>query len=300
MVTVFLKGGLGNQMFQYAAGRGLAQRMNTEVVLDATYLNDRLPRGKEFTYRTYDMDMFTFQPRFTKLSQISSTVPVPGLWLGCDFAAMGLGNVLGIRKLVTEELAGSGSGSGDISGIGHSGVLYGYFQSEKYFENVKDDIRRDFQFRQHLAGDTLKIAEAVSKKNSVMLHVRRGDYLFQKNIDLFSQVKPEYYERALAYVGERVTDPHVFVFSGEPDWCKKNLKIPFDTTYVAYDMAGPKFSHYLELMSLCSYFIATNSSFSWWGAWMSENKEKIIIAPKHWYADPARDRDLIPDSWIKM
>src|SRR5258708_1638123 len=102
MVTVFLRGGLGNQMFEYAAGLRLAKKKNTALSLDSVHLSDRFPR-KNFTYRIYDMDIFNIEPRFTTLSKIANTLPIPGIWLGLDLLLIGLRDALGIQKILQEK-----------------------------------------------------------------------------------------------------------------------------------------------------------------------------------------------------
>src|SRR5258708_24029258 len=102
MVTGFLRGGLGNQMFEYAAGLRLAKKKNTTLALDSVHLSDRFPR-KNFTYRVYDMDIFNIEPRFTILSKIANTLPIPGIWLGLDLLLIGLRDVLGIQKMLQEK-----------------------------------------------------------------------------------------------------------------------------------------------------------------------------------------------------
>jgi hypothetical protein len=297
MVMVFLRGGLGNQMFQYALGLELAKKNNTELLLDTAHLRDRIPR-KNFTYRNYDLDIFTLDAKFTGISKAANAVPVPGLWLGLDVAATALGELVGMHKVVREK-----DYQFDPSALSARGniFLYGRWQSEKYFIEAESDVRAAFRFRHALEGEAASLAAFIKEKNSASLHVRRGDYVSFKNVqNLMGDTNMAYYNKAAAYVAERVKDVHFFVFSDDIEWCKKNIALDIPVTYVSAASEGPKASFHLELMSLCKHNIITNSTFSWWAAWLNANKEKMVIAPKHWLADPSIKEDIVPESWIRI
>ena len=277
MVTVILRGGLGNQMFEYAAGLNLALKSNAKLVLDATYLNDRFPRP-QFTFRNYDLDVFSIEPKFTALSRISQRLPIPGVWLGLD--ALGYG----MKKIV---------------GGGKEQALWGFYQGEKYFAEHADAVRNAFRFRHPLTGGAAVLAQKIQQVNSVSLHVRRGDYLLPKYEKVYGGTDTAYYDRAIAHMGEKFPNAHFFIFSDDIAWCREHIKPPFPTTYVEDASRGPKAAFHLELMSRCKSHIITNSSFSWWGAWLDANPEKIVIAPKRWLAGQYDD-DITPLSWVRM
>jgi len=309
-VTVFLRGGLGNQMFQYALGLNLAKKNNSELFLDATFLNDRFPR-KEFTYRTFDLDIFTLspskilsdkiwdgEPRFTAFSKISKTVPVPGVWLGLDLACMKACDIFGLRKIIKEKEEFRFD-QNVLSAKGNV-VLYGRWQSEKYFADNALDVRRAFRFRQKLSGEAASLAERIENSNSVSIHVRRGDYVnFENMKKITGGTDLSYYAQAVSYIAERIPEPHFFIFSDDIAWCRENLKIPFPVIYCDEKTAGPKNAFHLELMSLCKYNIITNSTFSWWGAWLNANLRKIVVAPKRWFSI-AENNDTVPSSWVRI
>jgi hypothetical protein len=300
MITVDLRGGLGNQMFQYAAGLSLAKRNKTDFLLDTVFLNDRLPR-RNFTFRDFSLDIFTLEPRLTRLSRISRVFPVPGMWLALDLAVVGICNVLGIRKKICEvsnfvlqpEVL---STHGDI-------LLWGYWQNEKYFNDIISEVRAAFTFKQPLSGAAADIAKEIASGNSVSLHVRRGDYVAFKNVEgLMGKTDTSYYDRAVAYMAEYVKNPHFFIFSDDIAWCKENIKLSFPAIYIDRSSEGPKSAFHLQLMSLCKHNIIANSTFSWWGAWLNSNAEKIVVAPEQWYAgkDSASGKDIIPATWLRL
>lgn len=278
MVTVVLRGGLGNQMFEYAAGLSLSLDKGVPLVVDTTYLNDHFPRH-QFTRRAYDLDIFTLTPAFTRLSTISSSIPIPGVWLGIDLLLLAANKMNGSPKDVR---------------------LWGFFQGERYFEKHRDAVRDSFRFRDPLEGAAAAIAETIKKENSVSIHVRRGDYLLPKYQSLYGATDISYYDRAIAYVADRVASPHFFIFSDDIAWCRGNLKPPGPTTYVDDASKGPKASFHLHLMSLCKHNIIANSSFSWWGAWLNQNSEKLVVGPRQWYVNEGESQDILLPEWIKI
>ena len=167
-------------------------------------------------------------------------------------------------------------------------VYHGYFQSEKYFKHNRDYILECFNF----STESEHRYEELLKTKTVSLHVRRGDYVnLQNHHPLLSR---DYYDRALMEIGEVDT---IFVFSDDIDWCKENLSLP-NAEYVE----NQKYIEDLKLMSLCDYNIIANSSFSWWGAWLNTSENKKVVAPKSWFGPDKQldDKDIIPDSWIKI
>jgi glycosyl transferase family 11 len=294
MVKVVLRGGLGNQMFQYAAGLNLALSNDQPLVLDTTYLHDRLPRPG-ITLRDYDLDIFTLQPTFTNLSRWSSELPIPGFWTASDLVVTKAKSLLGFSEFITEQNAGQFF----KQGIKKDVALWGFLQGEKYFAEHKDAVRAAFRFKHPLTGDAAALAEMIQKENSVSLHVRRGDYLLPKYQKLYGETNLPYYEDAVAYMAERVTDPHFFVFSDDIAWCREHIKPKFRTTYLDDASRGPKASFHLELMSRCKNNIIANSSFSWWGAWLNRNPDKVVVAPERWTQDGTAE-GVVPALWVRL
>ncbi|MDE2018773.1 MAG: alpha-1,2-fucosyltransferase [Patescibacteria group bacterium] len=296
MITVFLRGGLGNQMFQYALGLHLAKRNRTELRLDASFLNDRFPR-RQFTYRAYDLDVFDINPAFTRLSKISGRIPVPGLWLGADLALARIENALGVRKIIKEKKDGAFDPSVFLTPP--SAFLYGFWQSEKYFIDIAEDVRRAFRFRYSIEGEAVRIAEQIAATDSVSVNVRRGDYLLSANLKRLGETTLSYYGRAAAHIADRVRSPHFFVISDDIAWCREHLRLGFPTTYVSATSGGYKQNFHLQLIAQCKHNIIANSTFGWWGAWLNQNPGKIVVAPKIWHPGLERD-DIVPERWIRL
>ena len=168
--------------------------------------------------------------------------------------------------------------------------LYGYFQSEKYFKHIEDEIRKDFTFSQELVDQCLKFIKGIDSNGEVIsLHIRRGDYL---QLQSYHPTPPiEYYEEAL----KRFPNVTVLVFSDDSDWCF-NQELFDDDKFLVSQSSDPDFD--MCLMSLCKYHIIANSSFSWWGAWLS--KSDNVIAPKNWFGPSLSQHDtsdLYLDVW---
>jgi len=293
MIQIILRGGMGNQMFEYAAGLSLAKKYNTDLVLDTTFLSDRFPR-KNFTYRRYELDAFAIAPRFTVLSKVSDAVPIPGVWLGLALGTAKANDIFRTRKFIKEENEGHFDPS--VLEVGGNVCLWGYWQSEKYFADIKDEVAQAFTFSGALPPAAEEIAREIKSTNAVALSVRRGDYVNAVNAKIFGGTDLAYYERAISYIAERVPSPCFYIFSDDVAWCRENIKPPFPVVYIPSDIEG-RFA--MRLSSLCKHQIIANSTFSWWGAWLNRNPEKIVVAPKRWHAGMEQD-DVVPEGWMRI
>ncbi len=299
MVTVFFRGGLGNQMFQYAAGFSLAKKLGVPLMLDTVHVRDRFPRPN-FTFRKFDLpNVFDIQSQYTPLSRAAASFPIPGLWLGLDLFLMNLAQAAGNATIVYED---ERKGFQPINVPKTSDViLYGRWENEKYFQGTDVDLRKEFRFKHPLEGQALELAQEIEKTDSVAVHVRRGDFAASKVVaGMMGSIGSDYYARAIECIAQRVPSPHFFVFSDDIEWCKQNLAIQFPVTYAEPSTSGPRAAFHLELMSRCKHNIIANSTFSWWGAWLNANPQKIVIAPKRWYADVSLAGDIVPSSWTTL
>ena len=177
--------------------------------------------------------------------------------------------------------------------------LIGMFQSYKYFEDCKDAIYKDFQFSETLLSDaTQKMAYRMGGGNSVSLHVRRGDYMNSNYYHILGKVCDiDYYQRAIEEIKKRVSNPKFFVFSDDKEYVAKNLLIE-DAVYVDFNYGKDSWQD-MYLMTQCHHHIIANSTFSWWGAWLGQHKDKIVVAPSRWFASLKYD-EIIPSEWIRV
>ncbi len=185
----------------------------------------------------------------------------------------------------------------------HIGSVYlsGYWQSYRYFDNIASILRREFSVRSRQMGDNLAMAQLIASTQSVSLHVRRGDYVSCSLAMRRHGVCPlEYYDAAIRIMADRMNSPHFFIFSDDIPWVQTHIQLQYPCTYVTHNGVANDYED-LRLMSQCKSHIIANSTFGWWGAWLSQAPEKIVIAPRSWFAGlDYNTGDLIPSSWLRL
>jgi hypothetical protein len=177
-----------------------------------------------------------------------------------------------------------------------STLLVGYWQSERYFESVEAQIRVDFTFVLDRVRIDEGLLDQIRSTPAVSIHIRRGDYVLSERFEL---LPASYYQAAVAAIASRTGSPHLYVFSDDVLWCREHLELPFPTVFVERADGHPGGD--LLLMSNCRHHVISNSTFGWWGAWLNPSREKIVVAPKRWFREPARDPgDLVPAGWLQV
>ncbi len=294
MIVVRLMGGLGNQMFQYALGRRLAIFHRTELKLDLSFLLDRTPR-RNFVYRNYDLDIFNISTGFASTQDLKRFGVGLSTHRVLQFVLESFWGKLKAYKVMRER---SFYFDRNVLKCPFNTYLVGYWASEKYFKDIESTIRNDFTFRHDFDNHCRDLADEISQTNSVCLNVRRGDFVSHPLHDVCGM---DYFHRAARDLSEKVEDAIFYVFSDDIEWCQKHIHLNYPTNYVTHDYSGNRFGHYLHLMSLCKHYIIPNSTFGWWGAWLSKNREKKVIGPSKWLNREDSDtRDLLPESWIRL
>ncbi|MDP1625103.1 MAG: alpha-1,2-fucosyltransferase [bacterium] len=295
MIIVNLKGGLGNQMFQYACGRALflrnaAKDTNgfaeyTGPKLDCTGFASAM---KSDTPRKYELDGWDIVADTAWPNEIRK-VKYP---FGIFSKAARFFRAKVLKRYYINFVPSVLSLSGDV-------YLDGFFQDERYFKDFADDIRLAFTPKNPLSPKSQAwINRIYSDESSVSLHVRRGDYTTTASAE-FVSLEPSYYASALAHIRTLVPNPHVYVFSDDIAWAKANIALPSDAEFVS-DPKTPLFEE-IFLMSACRHNIIANSSFSWWGAWLNANPDKVVVAPKAWAKrHESWYKDIIPPTWIRL
>jgi hypothetical protein len=179
--------------------------------------------------------------------------------------------------------------------------LQGYWQTPRYFATIESFIRQDIVVEEPLTGPNLETAENIRHTEAVSLHVRRGDYVDNLETHQYHGVcGPEYYENAQRVLLEHLGKIELFVFSDDPDWVERNLRFLAPATLVRHNPPERDYED-LRLLSLCRHHIIANSTFSWWGAWLSSHAEKRVIAPKRWFSSAKHSTaDLIPPDWTQL
>lgn len=284
MIISKLQGGLGNQMFQYSVGRSLARRLNVPLKLDTNHYSNDIKRQ----YYLGDFTIYSEIARSDEIKRLKND---------------------SILNKMTGRFLGKRNGAifkepdrnfhAEVLNLPDNTYLDGFWQSEKYFIDIENIIRREFSLKEPLSVASNSLLELIDKSDSVSIHIRRGDYILPKYRKIFHQCSAEYYQNAISLINDKITNPHFFIFSDDSEWARAMI-FPKNTTYIESCLGLKNFQE-LVIMSRCKYNITANSTFSWWGAWLNKNKNKIVITPKKWYIDDAfKANDLIPKNWVKL
>lgn len=286
MIYSKIYGGLGNQMFQYAIGRSISISNDISFKVDTYHM-------KGYDLRNYSLDKLNITAEIAEDEEIKRyynnryfNYLFRKLYaFGIKFSAI----VFEKKDFVFEN---------SVLKI-KEGYLDGYWQSYKYFENIRDVLLQEFSLKNSLNESNLFFLAKIESTNSVSIHIRRGDYLLnKKNRDLYRVYGIEYYLDAIDLISEKTKNPHFFIFSDDLDWARKEINIS-NATFVDAN-CKENFENDMILMSKCKHNIIANSTFSWWGAWLNSNKNKNVIAPSKWISTLDDSSDLIPEEWIMI
>ncbi len=290
MIVVNLMGGLGNQMFQYAMGRKLALHHHTDLFLDCTFLNTHNPLHIK---REYELGLFKIQSKIAT-DEVLKKFAIPNALLR---RAQRYFPSLFHFKVVTEKSHGFNK---TYLSAPNDSWLNGFWQTEKYFSDIANTIRNDFEFKSPLQGLNKTLAEKIDACESVSIHVRRGDYTNPAILSYHGMCTADYYYHALEVLAKKTSIQEIFLFSDDTTWVKQNMHFNLPVTFIDHNTGKNSFED-MRLMSLCKHNIIANSSFSWWAAWLNSNKDKTVIAPKVWVADKlVNTKDVLPVNWIPL
>lgn len=268
MIITKLQGGLANQIFQWAYGKYLSEKYSTPLYLDTLFYKNQFGVTKrDFSLNKFPNLSYNILPNGVNILNWSNEKEKTKL--------VKLSDNFYYKELVYKKDS-------------HY-YLDGYWQSEKYFLEIKDVIIQSLIPEQKTVD---KLKEKYPTKNSVSIHIRRTDYLTSRG---FHPLQPlEYYRKSLDLIKDY---DNILVFSDDISWCKENLN--FDNMIF---VQGNDDIEDLWLMSLCEHNIIANSSFSWWGAWLNSNKNKKVIAPLNWFGSKfgTNSSYILPEKWIKI
>lgn len=289
MIIVKVIGGLGNQLFQYALGRTIAHKNNTVLKIDITSFK---------TYnRKYALDNFNIIENFATEEEIRH-LKYSNRLKHLAYKLTKSSKLFYKQSFINElDFAFDQNIFKSPSNV----YLEGYWQSEKYFKEAGDIIRNEFTIKSKAEGINKEIAEEINSCEAVSVHVRRGDYVTNLETNKFHGLcSLEYYKEALNKITSCIENPHFFVFSDDPKWAQDNLNFDYPSRFITHNGTEKNYED-LRLMSLCKHNIIANSSFSWWGAWLNKNLDKMVVAPRKWFNNTSVDTsDLIPENWIKI
>ncbi len=304
MIIVDIIGGLGNQMFQYAFAYAVSKTNNATVKLDVSSYQNQ-------TFRKYELGLFNInlelarekglhKRKLHKRNSLFQKLRRRILLLGLYYKEL-----LG---LYYKELLGlyykEPHHHFDEKALRVKDNVHfnGYWQSEKYFKAYRSELLKQFTLKKEIQPATQKYKRNIIETESISLHIRRGDYLTNRKPNReFGVCNLDYYKNAVLSIKQQANNPVFFVFSDDMIWAKDNLDFIDDITFVELKETASAHEE-MHLMSLCKHHIIANSTFSWWGAWLNQNPDKMVIAPQKWFNNyPSKDtRDLIPGDWIRL
>jgi len=277
MRIVYIQGGLGNQIFQYAFFRYLIKKGYRRVYLDGT---------AGFISKHGGFELKRLFPAIAKDKRVLT------YWKARPFYL--LGELL--RLVFRIDLR-----TGEEQPAGRKIWWKAHWQEYRYAEYVRDELAQSLAFIPIEDEKNKTAQQQMVSTNAVSIHVRRGDYLKPHMRLTFGDIcTREYYNEAISYIRQKVENPQFFVFSDDPDWVKANLS-PEGAVYVDWNRGTESFRD-MQLMSFCKHHIIANSSFSWWGAWLNPHLEKIVVCPAKWFHNfPAAKVDrLLPPNWHRI
>jgi hypothetical protein len=283
MIVVKIQGGLGNQLFQYSLALALKKKNpDVSVLIDKSFYKT----STDFiTPRRFSLDVFNIEI-FNEPTIIDLTMDK----LKSIFSSSGgKKNIFETSKLYNP----------DILEINKAAYLNGYWQSYRYFDEVKNELKKQLTLKKTLTPKALEDKKNILSQNvSVSVHIRKSDYVSEYS-DIYTQLNLDYYNSALSHIKTKVGDKNisVFVFSDDIEWCKLNLNY-LKGVYFIDNLNKPE-QEDMMLMSYCHHNIIANSSYSWWGAWLNNSVDKIVIAPSKWHVSQETNftNSIYPPSW---
>ena len=294
MIISRIDGGLGNQMFQYAYGLYLAQRNQTELLLDTSSYASGPQHG-------YLLDRFSISSR--RLNHHEQEL-IPTRYRedsGESSDAQGLGNIL-LGNFFGPQLRRHKESTFGFQRrhlrVRDNRYLVGYWQSEKFYPGLRDRLLQEFQPVSPLSATSQQYAEQISTCSSVAIHVRRGDYVKDPAAAaIYENLSANYYHRCVKEFQAYRPGTHVFIFSNDIPWCRENLSFDAPTHFVDHNNGATAHEDML-LMSKAACCVIANSTFSWWAAWLNNRPQKTVFAPLHWFRPGTlRSDDILCESW---
>lgn len=292
-------GGLGNQMFQYAFGLNFSKKINAKHKIDYSYNLSRTDFKSDDIVPIYDV--FDIKVEFVSSEDIKKFKSIDTKFSLNKYYYYIIHRYPKLFK-PKYALINSDNYNYYMNNLSVTNDFYltDYWQSEKYFLSIEKIIQDEFQFKKPIDSFNLKILKEILDTNSISIHIRGRDYVTTKRKKYFT-CDLNYYRKSIQYIYERVEDPEFFIFSDDPVWAQKFLKIDQQHKFINGNSWNKNSYMDLLLMSTCKHNIIANSSFSWWAGWLNKNPHKIVVAPRKWMnINPNNYDDILPKKWIKI
>lgn len=290
MVIVKLYGGLGNQLFQYATAYALAKKHQTQLMADLSWFHNQ---KKQAINRPFLLDKLGINTATANHKHLSLFFPKTQLKKLQKKILRRMGQLVILYEHEVQLF------KPEVKQAPKHTYLNGFWQTEKYFKEYATNVISQISFGA-INTSTRQYGNNIANKNSVSLHVRRGDYISDNQTNKIHGVcAPDYYYEAFEKLSSRVKTDVQYIFSDDIAWCKQHLSWLPNPAYCESNTA----TYDLFLMSKCKHNIIANSSFSWWGAWLNQNPDKIVIAPERWFANEKLQQqcnDIVPEKWQQV
>jgi hypothetical protein len=285
MIITRVTGGLGNQLFQYAAGTSLALRLNTALKLDLSLYGEK-------GMRQFELDKF-----HTNYREATNEESAPFKNLSVIHRAFY--RLRPAYKRPVYKQPGFGFDP-HFTEAGDGIYLKGYWQSWKYFEPVEQTIREHFRLRDEHIARVKDLAASLRNSDTISVHIRRGDYKTPEALAYHGLLPAAYYNEALKRMGDLYPGARLLFFSDDIAWVEKNIHTDLPHEFVTGRLSETALEDF-HLMQHCRHHIIANSSFSWWAAWLNPLPDKTVIAPRQWFASTRNEtRDIIPPDWLRI
>lgn len=293
MIITMLKGGMGNQMFQYAAAFALANKNQTQLKLDIHYLLDKSKRYFRHAHREYALDVFNIKAEIASPGEISR------------FTTPRIGNkyIYHLKKRILKSYnvfeESNVHSQDEFFNIPADAYIEGFWQNASYIQDIRNFLLEEFSFKEPLPEYCNNTFNIVKNSNSVCVVFRRGDYVNHPELDI---TQLSYYHAAIDIYEKGNEKLTYFIFSDDIPWCKVNF-VRRDVKIIFVDQmyTGPKAQYYLQLMIACKKYIIPNSTYPWWAAWLNNSQDKVVIAPKKWFKSQiAEINSIVPNGWITL
>jgi len=294
MKIVKLKGGLGNQMFQYVFARYIGEMCNEKVLLDFSVYEGR----KEDNIRKPRITEFNISLNAASEDEISAVCVLPhkGDMLNNTYRfSIGIETAIN-RKYCFQKFHKTLC----LNKLGKYDYFDGYWQSWRYAVSMQSIIQKEFVPKGNLCAKAEAKIKEIESTSAVFVGIRRGDYVKDKrNLKIYGFIDESYYIRAMEIINQKVGKVKFHVFSNDIKWVKENMN--FARFQVIYNDISEEVTDLEELiiMSKCSHAIISNSTYYWWAAWLIKNPDKVVVAPKRWFAN-GRKTEIVPDRWISI
>ncbi len=298
MIITEIMCGMGNQMFQYAFARALQEKCRKDQSIQFQFVTaGRMGDGREYALKHCALQQGIRIPGKPEQRLVDLVWKVKLKLLKRKWRGLESYEVLAKHGIYHSDAVFRYFGLPDLAR--KNVYINGWWQSPKYFQDIAEEIRHELQIQTPPSfGNKQMLAKITDRAfDAVCVHVRRGDYCSDKFSKELQICGKDYYEKAFAVIRDKVRNPHFFVFSTSSEdiqWIRDNWNFPENCTYV--DLDNPDYEE-LRLMYSCKHFILANSTFSWWAAFLSENRKQVCIAPSVWNRRDTNYADLYMDHW---